>query len=391
MEASTLDYLIVYLEVDILCFLVCSLALIKTNRDFGNNRLVRTVTWFLRLFMLMMVVDAVTHIQYRGFLHLPTVVIAAFYATYMSLLALQALVWLWFAEQQINTQLSRSRLFWIIASVPFVLVFVIAFASIGTGWFFAFDEAGQYVRGPLYALQVPVAYIYILFTTLHALFEALKESSPVKRKRFLLLSQFIIAPFFGGVLQLFVGTHPFMAPSICISFLYIFMSMQGDRINHDALTGLNNRISTDQYLSERLSRTSETNAFYYYIMDVDRFKSINDSYGHVEGDRALRIIAEALRKTGDEFHGFIARFGGDEFVAIIDEDHTPDPTHFITALRFNLESLCNKKKLPYQINVSIGYTLCASHDARTSDITASADRMLYQEKAQKKAARAVGG
>ena len=391
MGASTLDYLIVYLEVDILCLLMSSLALFKTNRDFGNNRLVLTVKWFLRLFMLMMVVDAITHIQYRGFLRLPTIVIAFFYATYMSLLALQALVWLWFAEQQINTRLSRSKLFWIIASLPFVMVFVIAFASIRTGWFFAFDEAGQYVRGPLYALQVPVAYLYILFTTLHALFEAVREDSPVKRKRFLLLSQFIIAPIFGGVLQFFVGTHPFMAPSICVSFLYIFMSMQGDRINHDALTGLNNRISTDQYLSDLLPRTSEGNAFYYYIMDVDRFKAINDSYGHVEGDRALRTIADALRKTGDEFHGFIARFGGDEFVAIIEEDRSPDPTHFITALRFNLESLCNRKKLPYQISVSVGYTLCTSHDARSSEITASADRMLYQEKAQKKAARAVGG
>ena len=389
MEASTLDYMIIYLEVDVLCLLMSFLALGKTNRDFGNRREVISVKWFFRLFMIMMIFDIITHLQYRGFLSLPIPVIAFCYAFYMSSLAIQALIWLIFAEEQLDTPLSKSRVFWIIAVLPVVLVTVMSMASIKTRWFFGFDETGLYHRGPLYTLQLPVAYLYITFTTLHALYEAIRQDSLAKRKRFFLLSRFIITPFVGGLFQIFIGTHPFMQPAICISFLYIFMSIQGDRINHDALTGLNNRSSIDLFLSELLPRTSENNAFYYYIMDVDKFKMINDTYGHVEGDRALRFVSEALRKTGDEFHGFIARYGGDEFVAVIDEERSPDPTHFITALQFNVDSIRNRKKLPYPLSLSVGYTKCASHDTKAADIVSSADQMLYQEKANRKKAAAA--
>lgn len=389
MEASTLDYLIVYLEIDTLCFLIALLSLRKTNRDLGNQREVTSVKWFFRLFMVMMVLDAITHIQYRGYLSLPIPMIAVCYSLYMSSLAFQALIWVVFAEAQIDSKLSKSRVFWVVASLPFVMVLVMSLATLWTGWFFSFNAEGNYVRGPLYAVQVPVAYLYIAFTTLHALFEAMREDSPTKRKRFFLLSRFIIAPLVGGILQLFVGTHPFMQPSICISFLYIFMSIQGDRINHDALTGLNNRNSTDLYLTDMISHASESGAFYYYIMDVDRFKMINDTYGHVEGDRALRFVSEALRKTGDEFHGFIARYGGDEFVAVINEERSPDPTHFITALHFNVDSIRNRKKLPYPLSLSVGYTKCTSHNTKAADVVSSADQMLYQEKANRKKAAAV--
>ncbi|RZI59703.1 MAG: diguanylate cyclase, partial [Zymomonas sp.] len=85
----------------------------------------------------------------------------------------------------------------------------------------------------------------------------------------------------------------------------------------DALTGLPNRRSFDQALSEAIGRQQSACGLVSILMiDVDRFKSYNDSLGHQAGDEALRAVAVALREAADS-GGHVSRYGGEEFALIL--------------------------------------------------------------------------
>jgi diguanylate cyclase (GGDEF)-like protein len=85
----------------------------------------------------------------------------------------------------------------------------------------------------------------------------------------------------------------------------------------DGLTGLANRRSFDEVLERELLRAGRTDGrLSIVLIDVDKFKVLNDTYGHVIGDAVLRGIAAALRSQGREYDT-IARFGGEEFAAIL--------------------------------------------------------------------------
>lgn len=92
----------------------------------------------------------------------------------------------------------------------------------------------------------------------------------------------------------------------------------------DALTGLPNRRSFDRALSESVERQENCSGTVSVLMiDVDRFKSYNDSLGHQAGDDALRAVAVALRAATGE-HGHVSRYGGEEFAAILEGLDEPD-------------------------------------------------------------------
>ena len=92
-----------------------------------------------------------------------------------------------------------------------------------------------------------------------------------------------------------VPDMPVMSPAMLISIMLVLRQLQDSRISTDALTGLNNRRRADAYLEENLPRATADAPLCLYVMDMNRFKAINDTYGHLEGDRALKTMADALR------------------------------------------------------------------------------------------------
>lgn len=118
-----------------------------------------------------------------------------------------------------------------------------------------------------------------------------------------------------------------------------------------------------------------------FMIDVDKFKLINDTYGHMEGDFALKIVAESLKKTAAQLNGFAARYGGDEFCLIIYENET-DSESVIAKLRKNLEQT-QIEMAPdneYTVSVSIGSYIFTGSDTDIKYGFEKADEMLYEDK-----------
>lgn len=260
---------------------------------------------------------------------------------------------------------------------------VICYGSVRSGWLFYFDDEGTYQRGPLYFAIYLFSYISMLISSVHALVRAAKIPVPARKRRMYTIAAFAIAPMAASFLQWGIGRYPMIIPGLCIGFMFVFISLQDDSINLDALTGLNNRKSMDRYLEEIRGRVSELTPYYVFILDADDFKSVNDSQGHIEGDRALRRIAGALRTTGDLFNGFIARFGGDEFIAVVSGQYLKDPELFVETMNEQLAQVVARTKLGYPLSVSVGYARYASSEARTQELIGRADEMLYQKKKER--------
>ena len=379
-------YVIVYLEILLLSFLIAAIVYTKVSRDLGSEGEIEAFRWILRIFMAMMVIDSFTQMQYRGAIHPPVIAAALGSAAYMALLSLLAIVWFIFAELQINAQLTRKGWFRAVSAIPGIIVIIMCFASIKTGWIFRYDEAGTFHRGPFFVVQNVIAYAYFLFTTLHAYYVAEQETSVARKQRLKKISLFIIAPAIGALLQLMFGGFPFVGPSVSIAILSIFVSVQADLINIDSLTGLNNRKNMERYLDEVIPHCGPHNPMYLFMIDADRFKAINDTYGHVEGDHALKLIAEALRRSVDDCQGYIARLGGDEFVAVI---ATVDPAvadMFEASIHKNMKTVHDENGISYDLSVSTGYVRFTSPEIRTGDLLKQADQMMYEIKRKKRTA-----
>ncbi|MGI0530776.1 GGDEF domain-containing protein [Treponema socranskii] len=119
---------------------------------------------------------------------------------------------------------------------------------------------------------------------------------------------------------------------------------------------------------------------YFFITDINSFKHINDTYGHLEGDNAIKTVAETFQDIGRLYHSFIARWGGDEFIIIAEAQHIPEPESFMQTIRDMLIEKLQKRELPYELTLSIGYAICTAADESPASFIGRADNMLYEDK-----------
>lgn len=94
------------------------------------------------------------------------------------------------------------------------------------------------------------------------------------------------------------------------------LKLLSEEVLEDALTGVSNRRALDKALEELLTDRTEDQKDCLLMVDIDRFKQVNDRFGHVVGDRVLRFIAEMLKRSV-KGQDFVARFGGEEFAIIL--------------------------------------------------------------------------
>jgi len=149
---------------------------------------------------------------------------------------------------------------------------------------------------------------------------------------------------------------------------------------HDALTGLPNRESYQQRVKQEIHRIERYGGtLSLMVCDIDLFKRINDSYGHLAGDKVLKIIAKSLQRNLRD-SDFIARFGGEEFVALMPETSAEEAKIVAEKLRTKIESSpFNFKKEPVQITISFGISQFASGET-IEKVFERADKALYKAK-----------
>ncbi|MCJ8207409.1 GGDEF domain-containing protein [Pseudomonas sp. RGM2987] len=148
----------------------------------------------------------------------------------------------------------------------------------------------------------------------------------------------------------------------------------------DPLTGLPNRAAWSERLEQEVAQWQQHgNSLLLAMLDLDHFKRINDNYGHLAGDRVLKLIASVVRKRlrGSDF---IARFGGEEFVLLVPNTPLAAGAKLAETLRAAIEACpFHFKGEPVTVTVSVGMT--AFKTGENSDLVLKrADQALYRAK-----------
>lgn len=160
-----------------------------------------------------------------------------------------------------------------------------------------------------------------------------------------------------------------------------------DRLSHeDALTGLGNRRRWDTELETACARAHRVDgALAVLLIDVDRFKAVNDRYGHSGGDDCLRAVASLLsaRVRGGDL---VARIGGDEFAVLLIGTDALGATAFAEQLRRETAEL-QGAGCP-SVSLSLGVSAAVGVAARPAELMSRADEQLYRAKATRNAVAA---
>ena len=153
----------------------------------------------------------------------------------------------------------------------------------------------------------------------------------------------------------------------------------------DSLTGCYNRRYGLELLDRqiKLSHRSKSPLLLAFL-DIDGFKTINDTFGHDEGDKVLKEVINLFKSTLREID-IICRMGGDEFILIFPDNSLKDASQIKERLNKNLVKLNQTLKKPYQIDLSIGLSeYDPDHPLTMDELIRIADQKMYEEKKKKK-------
>ncbi|MFN2472098.1 MAG: GGDEF domain-containing protein [Gaiellaceae bacterium] len=161
------------------------------------------------------------------------------------------------------------------------------------------------------------------------------------------------------------------------------MEELAERARRDALTGLLNHQAFWKSVATELERAARYGrGFTLVYVDVDRFKHINDTYGHPTGDQVLRAIADLLRTSLRE-SDLIGRTGGDEFAACLVETDPGAGAVFAERLNELVGAMASEPNFPSELSLSAGYAHFPFDAASAEVLFEQADRRLYESKRSK--------
>jgi len=145
----------------------------------------------------------------------------------------------------------------------------------------------------------------------------------------------------------------------------------------DALTGLGNRLLLSRQIQADLENARP---FALLLLDLSRFKRLNDRHGHAAGDEALRVVAQRLQ-TLVRGTDLAARLGGDEFVLLLDGLADPARLHEIAqAIADSLARPMRLGEVVTTVGANIGGVLFPAHGGTEAELLAAADRAMYAAK-----------
>lgn len=154
----------------------------------------------------------------------------------------------------------------------------------------------------------------------------------------------------------------------------------------DGLTGMNNRRCFDQQLEAEWNRAARNGSPLSMLMlDIDRFKAFNDNHGHLNGDHALKTVANVLVSTIQRGTDYVFRWGGEEFAIILPDTPLPGAVNVAQKIRFNVENtpvIMGKESTCVTVSIGAASTVPepTSYPWGAAEFCEELDKALYKAK-----------
>lgn len=282
-----------------------------------------------------------------------------------------------YSERVQRTKIHSNKKLFILVTLPLFIIAIIVVSSAFTGWVFTINEDNIYQRGPLHLFEFLVVVIYPLSSVVKSILKTLNKKNYSRRRELLSTAKFFMFPIVGCVSQLFFIGVPLSSFGIVLGVLWFYLDSSELLVNSDELTQLPNRNAFSKAIDQEVKVYDGSYNLYLLMLDINKFKAINDNYGHNEGDRALIVLARTLKQYVTENSGQIFRYAGDEFVILYKSIGEEEITAYVNGLKDAVRSIIG---LPYSLTISVGYEKYSRDFKYIPDFIESADERLYVEK-----------
>ncbi|NMD72408.1 GGDEF domain-containing protein [Bacillus sp. DNRA2] len=253
---------------------------------------------------------------------------------------------------------------------------VIVILSQFFGWFYYIDSDNIYHRGPLFLVSASLTIVMLLI----AFVIIIVNHKKIEKKHFFSLVFFAFPPFVSIFLQIAFYGISLMLNSVVLSLLVVFLNIQNRSLHIDYLTETNNRKNLEIYLKEKIRKSSEDKTFSAMMIDLNDFKSINDTFGHDIGDSALQMSVKLL-KSCLRSNDFIARYGGDEFCVVLDISNRDELEEIAGRINCCVEKYNESSAQPYKLGFSMGYAVYDYHShMKAEEFQKQIDTLMYENK-----------
>lgn len=297
---------------------------------------------------------------------------------YVIFASLTGTFWVIYSERKQKSWFAKTKRRFILYCLPLFLLLLFVAITPFTKWYFYFQD-GHYERGPLFIPISVLLVLYILQTGVIALIKSFQKENYVERLEYRRLFVFAVVYLIIQAIQLVApNVFPYRSVGTMLVFLVFLILNLYEKIGHDPLTHINNRFAAERHLDTLFTNKVEFEVCY---LDIDKFKSINDTYGHLEGDNALRYLTNVLSSLATQ-GVFVSRMGGDEFI-VINTNLDNSIKDIENTINKKIKQLLEENKTNYNFTVSVGYAYRDDSINSIPDIIALADSKLYERKASK--------
>lgn len=288
-------------------------------------------------------------------------------------------LWVLFVNYELFHNRRNKKKFKTALLLPFLAYALLVATNPFTGGIFYFDSKNVFQHGPLFTALPVVSSLYILFAYLMLAIYRKK----LDRRSITPLLVYAIPAVAGGILQVLFSGISLIWAGNTVSLLILYVNIQNRRIDTDYLTGLFNRREADNHLQHRIHAKDNGASFSAIMIDVDKFKEINDKFGHNTGDDALESVALILRKSL-RAEDFIARYGGDEFLVVFDISEPEILRKAVRRVRNAVIDFNAKTVKPYNLSLSMGYAIYNRQSGLDADrFLKHIDALMYEDKSRR--------
>lgn len=288
-----------------------------------------------------------------------------------------AFIWTVYVDFKVygDQQRLRRRYVWI--GLPAAAIVLMSLLNLFSDVFFTISAENVYSRTSLVPLTYLCSYGYLLYgmTLVYG------RKNQGRKYLFLPVMVFMIPILIGSLCQFFFYGLSLVWVSVAVAVVSLYINIQNEDAYVDALTGLYNRLYLNRHLRE--IRPGKGQCLAGIMLDIDHFKSINDTYGHAMGDQALQDVGRLLYRMADTHQAIAVRFAGDEFILLRSVSDRSEVEEMGHALRKAAEEFNNRKQRPYTLAFSMGIALFQEGAESLDDFISSMDTAMYQDKHQR--------
>ena len=280
--------------------------------------------------------------------------------------------WCLFVEYHIHRNFERIKKKSRVLAIPLIIATILIIINLfGTGIIFDISKENVYTRGPMNF----ILYIFVFIYYIESIYTVHKAKNDSILVEFFPIYYFIIPCMIGTMIQGFFFGISTIWLFVAVAFILVYIENQISVSFIDDLSGLYNRKYMNHYLNKLQS--DKNRHVYGFLMDINEFKAINDTYGHLKGDHALIEFGRILQHSIDK-DSVAIRMGGDEFVIFAKLQSDTEAVKLKKRIENNVRQFNIHSKEPFHLSFSIGI---AKYNGKNIDTFLSAmDDSMYEAK-----------